>query len=405
LYWLLKNNLPVILVMMAAYARLDAFRKCNTEADMNVSHAVLSHVIGRIYDCVVDPGAWNDALDEIQAVIGSANAALSLFDKRSGTEIISIMRNFDPIWAAALPQFVPEFFEPLILRPALLEIEAAVYSRDSDPITEAKIARYRREWAEPQGLSYAIGITLIIDDDTIATFGAGRWLRDGDYQPQEIRFAELIAPHLRRAVTISNVLNAANVRAQLLGAALDALPTGVAIVDGSSRLIHANNAAMEIFDRGDALRLEGDMVAARGKAARASLKSSVSIAAADESQLPGTGRGIRLGDIDTRSSLAHVLPLSGGERQQIRDGAAAILVKDRPSAANDHISVFAGAFDLTRAETNVLAHLLNGAKPERIAHALEISENTVRTHIRALFAKTDTKRLHQLVAFAHQLMP
>jgi DNA-binding CsgD family transcriptional regulator len=372
---------------------------------MNVSNAVLSHVIGKIYDCVVDPGLWDDALDEIRAAIGSHNAALALHDRRTGKELLSILRNFDPVWLPAMAQHLPDFFEPLILRPAMLEIEAAVYSRDSDPIIDAKIDRYRREWALPQGLSDALGIPLIVEEDTVASFGAGRLQSNGDYQPHEIQFAELIAPHLRRAVTISNVLDVANVRNEFLEAALDGVTTGVAIVDGASRLIHANKTAQEIFDRGDALGLEADVVTARGKAARVSLKSTVSIAADNEARLPGTGRGIRLGDIDDTSALAHILPLRAGERRHmVPEGAAAILIKNRQSVATDAITVFAGAFELTRAETNVLAKLLDGATPERIAKTLDISENTVRTHIRALFGKTGTNRLHQLVAFAHQLM-
>lgn len=348
---------------------------------MNVSNAVLSHVIGKIYDCVVDPGLWDDALDEIRAAIGSHNAALSLHDRRTGKELLSILRNFDPVWLPAMAQHLPDFFEPLILRPAMMEIEAAVYSRDTDPIIDAKIERYRQEWALPQGLSDGLGIPLIVEEDTIASFGAGRLLSKGDYQPHEIQFAELIAPHLRRAVTISNVLDVANVRSEFLEAALDGFTTGVAIVDGDSRLIHANKKAQEIFDRGDALRLEAEVVTARGNAARASLKSTVSIAARDEARLPGTGRGIRLRDIDDTSALAHILPLRAGERRSIvPEGAAAILIKNRQSVATDSITVFAGAFELTRAETNVLAQLLNGATPEGIAKALDISENTVRTH-------------------------
>ena len=105
------------------------------------------------------------------------------------------------------------------------------------------------------------------------------------------------------------------------------------------------------------------------------------------------------------SALAHVLPLNAGERKQmVPEGAAAILIKDRQPVARDRVGAFAGAFDLTRAETNVLAHLLTGAKPEHIAQTLDVSESTVRTHIRALFGKTGTRQLHQLVAFAHQLM-
>ena len=42
------------------------------------SHERVSELIGRIYDCVLDPEAWTAALEDIRAEFGFANALLAV---------------------------------------------------------------------------------------------------------------------------------------------------------------------------------------------------------------------------------------------------------------------------------------------------------------------------------------
>jgi len=56
------------------------------------------------------------------------------------------------------------------------------------------------------------------------------------------------------------------------------------------------------------------------------------------------------------------------------------------------------AFSLTTAEAKVASMVAAGSSPEEIANELQISRETVRNQIKAIFAKTGTHRQSEFVA-------
>jgi DNA-binding CsgD family transcriptional regulator len=54
-------------------------------------------------------------------------------------------------------------------------------------------------------------------------------------------------------------------------------------------------------------------------------------------------------------------------------------------------------YALTRAEARLVSHLAQGASLAQTADAMGISRETARTHLKAVFSKTDTKRQAELV--------
>lgn len=71
-----------------------------------------------------------------------------------------------------------------------------------------------------------------------------------------------------------------------------------------------------------------------------------------------------------------------------------------PTRIERGVLALARLFRLTCAESRVLAHLTNDRRPSEIAAALGVSITTVRSHLKALFAKTGTRRQSELVALA-----
>ena len=63
-------------------------------------------------------------------------------------------------------------------------------------------------------------------------------------------------------------------------------------------------------------------------------------------------------------------------------------------------AAFAPRYGLTRRETDVLRELCSGKTDMAIADALDISPETVRSHLKALFQKTGARRRTALVAMA-----
>lgn len=60
-------------------------------------------------------------------------------------------------------------------------------------------------------------------------------------------------------------------------------------------------------------------------------------------------------------------------------------------------------FSLSPAETDVLSRLLDGLSPKQIARSLEVSPNTVRAHLRAIYAKMNTRGMTGAIQLATKL--
>jgi len=81
----------------------------------------------------------------------------------------------------------------------------------------------------------------------------------------------------------------------------------------------------------------------------------------------------------------------------------ALFVINIRSRSDCALSAIAECFGLTRAETRTLHHFVKGGTVAEAAHALAVSENTVKTHLQNIFAKTRSSRQAQLVKLVNDL--
>ena len=72
-------------------------------------------------------------------------------------------------------------------------------------------------------------------------------------------------------------------------------------------------------------------------------------------------------------------------------------VRGGPTAHDPATCAFAREYQLTAAQARVSALVFAGQPLAAIAHTLGVSENTVRSHLRLVFQKTDTHSQMDLV--------
>ncbi|MGO4741701.1 LuxR C-terminal-related transcriptional regulator [Bosea sp. 2KB_26] len=60
-------------------------------------------------------------------------------------------------------------------------------------------------------------------------------------------------------------------------------------------------------------------------------------------------------------------------------------------------------FGLTAAETRLALQLARGDKPADVARKSEVSRHTIRSHLAAVFSKTNTRRQAELVTLLTRL--
>jgi DNA-binding CsgD family transcriptional regulator/PAS domain-containing protein len=352
-----------------------------------VSPRILSELIGSIYDCVLDPDLWEPTLERIKGALQCQNAQLHLSDLRSNRLLISKIVGFE--WPEHGSEHLPE------AHARLMEFFAAHPSLDEPFVAMRHLppgyvdsSPYFREILRPMGLVDMMQYCLMQAPDRFAGLGFARNELEGPFTDREIELGGLLLPHIKRAVTISNVLDARTIERARMTEALDALQCGVLLTDERGTILHANRSADEMLRNGNAIRSAGGLLNAKASAANRELSSAIKLAAHDEAQMGKTGLSVRLTDPDELPLFAHVLPMNGSElRTRLQPTSVAAVFIGRPEPGDDGAAL-AVAFGLTRAETQVLTSLLAGRTRAETAAHLGITLATTKTHLINIFAKT-----------------
>ena len=374
-----------------------------------LSGEALSHLIGLIYDCALEPKRWPETLTRIREAIDFANASLSLVALPSGDVLLDTMSSADPGWIARAPPNRKEALEVWggeEKARTLPLLEPLVLSR-LRPRSEWEHHRYVREWAAPHGIHDILAIGLARDATSLGSIAFGRHVSAGEIEDLEVEAARLLIPHLHRAVTISRLLDVRSIVAATFEAALDALAVAVVFTDISLRIVHANAAARAMLAARDPIRSDGGRLFLRSVAAAAALGMAVRQAAQNEAGIGKRGFGIPALRADGSPCVLHVLPLNHGElRPGLAPSAvAAVFVAPAASPPPAPADALAALFDLTLAEARVFAQIAAGRTIVETAEALGIQLTTVKTHLAHIFAKTGTRRQADLVRLNAALTP
>jgi DNA-binding CsgD family transcriptional regulator len=379
----------------------------NAMPDDIPSIAAFSHTVGSIYDCALDPTRWPDAIRDICDSLGCVRGLLAVSDIGTGGMRMQKQWNCGPDWLEAMSRYAPEITEVVAGVPDFhtraLD-EPFLGTRD---FTRLYDSLYYREWVRPQGVVDVIHLTVLRQRDRYGALSLSRHEDVGIATDRELAIARLLAPHIRRAVTISDVLDMRAVTIGRFAASLDLIATGVVLVDNAARIIHANRAAQSMLDEGSPIRSERGELRAHLPETTAALKTAIAKCTGNEVAIGAAGIGIPAPQADGEPMLIHALPLASGDfRARIAPGAsAALFITPALDGFGAPPAALAALFDLSPAETRTLERLIAGDTPTEAAAALGIALTTVRTHLAHIFEKTGTSRQPELVALAAKFAP
>jgi DNA-binding CsgD family transcriptional regulator len=343
---------------------------------------------------------------EIAGDLNSMGSALLVHDLRGLPPIFLYSWGNDPIWlerygdyageVAALFKNAPDVLTGPIDTPLVL-------SRSFD---EQALATHRvyRDWAAPQGICDFIQTTALRDQHRIGFFSAYRHERIGQYAECEIEIMRCLAPHIRRAVTISDLMDLRKLEVRAIAAALDNLSVGVIIVADNSGILHANDAAQSMFKAGEPVRSAHGRLFATNSDAGRELAEAIALARRDDVAIGATGIGIALKG-NSQAAVAYVLPLTYGDLRTrlMPQATAAVFVTRTESGLPVDVGAIARHFDLTNAEARLLERMTPSTTLIDLAKDLGISEVTARTHLSRIFAKTGVSRQADLFALLASL--
>lgn len=360
-----------------------------------------SALVAEIYELVGEHGRWEALLSDIVPFVGGRVGQLAVF---------SVEQLRRPTWAVA--GCAREIYRDFIYRHAsedprlpfiLANPGRVICGEDGVDLGTFQKTPFYREMVEPLDLTFSLVSYFAREGDVMATLAIMRGRAEGPFDEDEKSRLSLLTPHLRRAFELYALLQKAKAQVNDIGAALDLVDAAVFLANGDLKIAHANRAGEDLLKPGTGVVVRGGRLAFSDAAAGRQL--SVAARRALEPGAPGSADHIEIAQAGLGAPFRVSLhPLSRTEmRASLAPLAELAIVVRRPKRAKQvDAQRLMYALKLTPAEAALAASLAAGASLDDHARDRGVAKSTVRSQLKALFAKTETSRQGALVAALRQ---
>jgi DNA-binding CsgD family transcriptional regulator len=359
------------------------------------AQAELLDLVGEIYDCAIDANRWPAVLHRICDFVRTDFCMLVSEDFQSGRGRVFYMSRDEQEW---LQSYFDTYLNlnPLLV-PAILNSKVGdiIPAWSFMPYEEFRKTRFYLEWVKPKGIVDVLAAVVDKSVTSHAVVTAYRHERQGRADAEAHRRMKMLIPHLRRAVTISNLLELHKLSSSALMETLDGLSAGIFLLDRSAQLIHANKTAQDMLAAGKPFRILGGGLVSNHPKTDAELRSVLEAAAGGDKAIDVEGVAIPVTAGDGEKFVANVLPLAGGARLQIGHhvgAVAALFVRKASIETPSPLAGFAQLYNLTDRELSVLLAIVEIGGVPAVASVLGLSKTTVKSYLKSIFAKTGTRR-------------
>lgn len=240
---------------------------------------------------------------------------------------------------------------------------------------------YFNDFLLPNATQTAAGVAVDRDDDRSMLISTLTSRVDPDRNRALADQFTRLAPHLKRAADFYRKGPYA-VAATELGASLfDAVHIGMIMVGDKCRVKVLSKAGQQMLEGGGPVRVSPvGRVAVRIEQAQSVLEDMLERAYAGPRAVGFVSDAMKL-------TLVH---MPKDHLSRYFEGPSVMLMMEPPTVSESLFDErkFALAYRLTRAETRALAGIIDGSSVDEIASQTALSRETIRTQIKALYAKT-----------------
>lgn len=365
----------------------------------------LGNLIGLIYKGATDPGRWTkDILPAIAEYVEAPACILysALHTPQNGGYFF-----LHGITQEHVDHYVHKHFADDVWKIGMAERNLyvtgnVVLGDELIPRAQLLISNFYKECLSRNKnmVQLITGIVFGMDSTTSvpAVCSFFRSSHHSDFDEESRARVRLVLPHLSHSLGVMQRLRSNELAVATSLAALDRLPSGVLLLDGLGAVAFANRSAQHMLEAGNGLRLRkahhatglGNLVAESISDSRA---ISDSIGATLRRDPYVTGHFSECVTVPCASGLAsYALQFSAlGEQNEFAGGdrafAAIVFITDGAKKTEVDPAALQRAYGLTFAEARVAVALLEFVSAKDVAGFLKVSQNTVRTQIKTMYAK------------------
>lgn len=358
--------------------------------------ALFHETVATLYAATTDTGGFSGALECMSALTGSANSVFLYVP--NGKQIATIEDGFHGLATDLVDRYNSAYNALDPAREIVLSMPMGSWYYDQRDLPSGFKARdpFYQEFFLPGGLRCMVA-TLAYDGPAVTGFFGQQRLTDQDlYEGDALRLLDALTPHLMRATALRMELAELRSRVAFLEDSLQQLNAGMLLCDGDGRVVFSNPAAeVALADPQHPLIIRAGQLMAKRDTGM--LRVAINKARGGSSTGAATALCI---DMASGSQLVWIVPVQAHTALAAPWQRPLALVWMRPPdqlADRPDFELFKTIYGLTAAEVRLATLLEQDLSPVECADALGVSIATVRTQLRALFAKCGCSRQSSLI--------
>jgi DNA-binding CsgD family transcriptional regulator len=354
----------------------------------------LSQTVGLIYDAALDPRLWPTALESIREFVGGFAANFfwqDVSEQNAGIfHCVGVEQSY-------LTSYFSEYakLNPLYPSAAFIDVGQVFEGSDVVPWREMEQTRFYKEWMQPQGMTNSMAVNLEKSVTTIAALAVLRGAENGPIDLDAKRRMNLLVPHMIRSASIGQLIGQRTQERSLLTDAFNSLSSAVFLVEATGAIAFSNQPAIALLSEKRLVQEASGKLAFVEPAAQGAFEQALRSAQPDRERLDTNGTAIVLSTGEPQRWLAHILPMTSGNRRNsglTHSAVAAVFLRQAALNIPSPLENLSTSFKLTATETKVLMCAVEMGGVSDMAKSLGVTEGTVKTHLKRIFAKTGKRR-------------
>ncbi|MBR1267948.1 helix-turn-helix transcriptional regulator [Bradyrhizobium sp. AUGA SZCCT0222] len=357
----------------------------------------LQSISNRLGDAVIDPAMWPALMQDICSASNSASACLLQSDVRTP----------DVPMTESGREFFKSYFDnrfhendiraaravPLLLAGRQIVSDQDIFSSETEMLRDPLYAH-----ANNFGLRWFAAVGFFAGS-ALWGFSIQRTIGEGAFEESEKAALAALSQRLTETATLSTAVG----RGVLSGItnALAFIKRAAIALDRFGSVIDINPSAEAAL--GGDIRIIGQRLVISDRRAQATFNNFL-----DRLRTASDVDALGVAPIVVRRAgkppiVVRVLPVDGAARSPFLGARAILILSGFDEGEAEQLAMLRQAFHLTPSEARITLCLAGGKSLEEVAQEMAIAHETARSHLKAIFRKTETHRQGELIALVSRL--